>query len=253
MSKAKILDLIKKVLNKSQNNPSEEEASTALLMAQRLALKHGIDMSEVEDFATEQGKTIMQLETNMIGNMPYWHLNLALVIADNFRVRLWRRAERLGNLKKSCIVFFGESRDVEIAKEIYQHALNIIPRMGTRYVEEQYFKLPEGFRDLHKGKSKEAVLRLASSRSYGSVYTVKASYCRGFVAGMNDKFKTQVQTHGMDLMIVPCKEVIDAFEERAAKMKRTPIVSKNIRGNCYEAGRKDGANYELNNKLIGGN
>lgn len=252
MSKTKILDLIRKVLNKSQNNPSEEEAATALLMAQRLALKHGIDMSEVEDFAPGAQSDIVQVEMDATGNMPYWHITLAVMLAKNFRVRVWRKASTDRALRKSCIVFFGETRDVEIASEIYKHSLRIIPAMATAYLETQYQKVPEHFRQQHKGKNKETILRLASHNYYSSAHGIKVSYCRGFVSGMDEKFKEQVKSCGMELMVLPSAKVEEAYAAKEQGMKRHRISQKRILGECYRAGLQDGKNYELNNKLIGG-
>lgn len=44
----KIIAKIKKVLELSKNNPSEEEAKSAALKAQRLMAEYHISMSEVE-------------------------------------------------------------------------------------------------------------------------------------------------------------------------------------------------------------
>ena len=48
MQEEKIIQTIRKVLELSKNNPSEEEAKSAALKAQELLAKYHIDMKEVE-------------------------------------------------------------------------------------------------------------------------------------------------------------------------------------------------------------
>lgn len=49
----KIIEKIKKCLELANNNPSEEEAKSAALMAQKLLAKYNISMSDVEDVSSE--------------------------------------------------------------------------------------------------------------------------------------------------------------------------------------------------------
>ena len=49
----KIIEKIRKCLELANNNPSEEEAKSAALMAQKLIAKYDISMADVEDVASQ--------------------------------------------------------------------------------------------------------------------------------------------------------------------------------------------------------
>lgn len=50
MSNEKLIEKIKNLIQLANDNPSDEEGQTALLLAQKLMLKNNIALAEVEQF-----------------------------------------------------------------------------------------------------------------------------------------------------------------------------------------------------------
>ena len=80
MDTEKIIAKIKKVLELSRNNPSEEEAKSAALKAQKLMAEYHISMSEVDE--VEDIDSIVEKSVS-IGTGSKWKYTLAGIIAKN--------------------------------------------------------------------------------------------------------------------------------------------------------------------------
>lgn len=85
MSNEKLIEKIKNLIQLANDNPSDEEGQTALLLAQKLMLKNNIALAEVEQFDEpkkfETSSTIAK-EANRI---LWWERELAYTLAHNFR------------------------------------------------------------------------------------------------------------------------------------------------------------------------
>lgn len=110
MDTEKIIAKIKKVLELSRNNPSEEEAKSAALKAQKLMAEYHISMSEVDE--VEDIDSIVEKSVS-IGTGSKWKYTLAGIIAKNFRCRHFFYG-------KSTVVFYGaEMQNLKEALETY--------------------------------------------------------------------------------------------------------------------------------------
>ncbi len=92
-SNEKILEKIRKVLAKANNNPSAEEAETAMLIAQRIMVENNLCM---DDVILTEGSEIKKeaVEVTMSDKMrlAWCEKDLTNVIAKNFRCKSFSRS-----------------------------------------------------------------------------------------------------------------------------------------------------------------
>ena len=167
MNTEKIIEKIKNLVELAQDNPSDEEGQTALLMAQKLMLKHDVSLSQVELHQTENKFETGEAVGRSASVLRWWEKDMSVVISTNFRCYVIQERDRI--TKTSHIMFFGEKQDAEMAAKVYDAAL-----MYLRYRIE---RLPD------------------KSPAY------KNSYIRGFILSLSDRFKKQVEEYG--LMVLP--------------------------------------------------
>lgn len=209
----KIIAKIKKVLELSKNNPSEEEAKSAALKAQRLMAEYHISMSEVE--AVEDIDSIVEKSVK-IGTGNKWKYTLAGIIAKNFRCKHFYYG-------KSSVVFYGHEVDAEIAAETFKFLFET----GNKAAISFYNKLRN-----------EAV-------RYGKFFDgtgIKNSFLIGYLEGIKEELEKQCTA----LMIVVPKEVEEGYSERTKechKMQLSGLRATSYYGNqSREEGRKTGKN-----------
>ena len=81
---SKLIDKIKKLIALS-DSPNEHEAQSAMLKAQLLMAKHNVDMADVQGSNLLEEAVIFGEMMDTVYTDSYWKLNLANVIAENFR------------------------------------------------------------------------------------------------------------------------------------------------------------------------
>lgn len=171
----KIIEKIKKVLELSRNNPSEEEAKAAALKAQELMAQYHISMQEVDDV---QDIEKIAEEQVIVGTGSKWKFRLASVVAKNFRCKHFFYG-------RSTVVFYGYEIDAKIAAETFKYLFKI-GHSGALKARQSYKK--QG---------------LDSSGIYNN-------FCVGFVNGVSSALDKQCTA----LMIVTPEEVKESFAER---------------------------------------
>ena len=203
----KIIQTIRKVLELSRNNPSEEEAHAAALKAQELLAKYHIDMKEVEDLDMDTIESIEEVRVNIPAKK--WKYRLAQIVANNFRCRHFY-------IGKGILVFYGHKTDADVAAETYKYLFDVGNRLAGREVDRVF------------GET-------------GTSANVYNSFVAGFCAGIEDVLNKQCQA----LMIVTPEDVQSAFAERSKTMKDMNCGAMRIGGNsycreAYESGRTEG-------------
>lgn len=103
----KIIETIKKVLELSQNNPSEEEAQAAALKAQELMAKYHMSMSDIDMKDDKINEIYVE-----IGTGHKWKYQLAHIVDRNFCCKHFLYG-------KDTIVFYGHDTDVRIASKVF--------------------------------------------------------------------------------------------------------------------------------------
>lgn len=202
----RIIEKIKKVLELSRNNPSENEAQAAALKAQELMAQYHISLAEVED--VQDVENIVE-ESIMVGNGCKWKYRLANVVARNFRCRTFYYGTRI-------VVFYGYETDAKIAAQTFEYL----------------FKIGHS-----KGLKERAEYKKAGLWTDG-IYN---NFCAGFIKGVSSALDKQCTA----LMIVVPKEVNEKCDERLSHCKKTIDSSLNLsswhgaeaRDKGYAAGR----------------
>ena len=207
----KIIKKIKNLMELAQDNPSDEEGQSALLMAQKLMLKHDIHLSQVEvDDEPEKFETGLAL--GKAGKrVAWWEKDMAVLIADNFRCYVIK--QRNSYLRTSEILFFGEKEDSSTAAKVYEAAL--------MYLRYRLKRLPN--------KSPE----------------FKNSYLMGFILSLGERFQKQVEEFG--LMIIPKKEVLEDLHKEFTNLSKanTKRPDAGFDQEGYDLGKEQGASAKI--------
>lgn len=148
-----MIDRVKKLLALAGNNPSEEEAKSALMMANRLIAKYNLDLSEETGEKVEY-KVIPATHANNNG----YRIPLANVIAPSFRCRVIM----VGN----TVHFFGRQQDAEACVEVYNYVYRVSRSLAQKL---------------------ERKARKEGRNTHG----VANSYWIGFIAGIKQELDAQ--------------------------------------------------------------
>jgi hypothetical protein len=137
VTRENMISKIKKMLNLSENNPSEEEAKSAVLMAQRLMAKYGIHEDEVtlEEVKDEIGAFTARLKHD--SSHHSWRKQLAVIVAKNFRVKTYIDGRK-------DMVFRGYKEDVKIASEVYFYLYTLGNTLGSKAYHEKLSETGSG-------------------------------------------------------------------------------------------------------------
>lgn len=209
----KIIEKIRKVLELSKNNPSEEEAKAAALKAQKLMAEYHIEMCDIDDIA---GDEITELSVEVeSGNK--WKYRLAQIVSRNYRCRHYYRGSWY-------IVFYGHETDVKIASEVYKMLFSTGKKLCSRYAQRMYIE-------------------------HGTSKGVANAYYAGYLKGIKDALDVQCTA----LMVVVPKEVNESYERMVSgwKSKKTTFYINDI-GLSHAAqiqGYKDGKSVLNSNQI----
>lgn len=203
----KIIQTIRKILELSKNNPSEEEAKSAALKAQELLAKYHIDMKEVESIDIDAVESIDEVRIDVPSKK--WKYKLAHIVANNFRCRHFY-------IGKKVLVFYGHKTDAEIAAETFKYLFNVGNRLAGREVDRVF------------GET-------------GTSANVYNSFVAGFCAGIEEGLSQQC----LALMIVVPEDVKTSFNEMSKNFSTMSGGALRIGCNehcreAYESGRTEG-------------
>lgn len=76
MINEELLKKIQNLFNLAENNPNENEAQTALLTAQKLMAKNGIEESEISKHAPAKAKEVLEDSVIDWKRITWWEKNL---------------------------------------------------------------------------------------------------------------------------------------------------------------------------------
>lgn len=158
----------------AENNPNENEAVAAAMKAQALMAKFHIEEKELGEEVTENN--IDSLECVVNGKSQKWRIQLASVLAKNFRCKLF--------LTNGNVAFYGYDEDVKICSEVFYSLYKIGVKLSDKKKREM-------------------------RKEYGTATGVRNTFCLGFVRGIQSELEKQCTA----LMIVVPKEVNDGFDE----------------------------------------
>lgn len=218
MKTEKIIQTIKKVLELSRNNPSEEEAKAAALKAQELLAKYHIDMAQVEDIDMSKVEDIIEISVDVPSKK--WKYILSQIVADNFRCKHFYYG-------KGTVVFYGHKTDAEVAAETFKYLFDMGNRSAGREVDKVFAKT-------------------------GTSAGVYNSFVKGFCDGVRDAFGKQCTA----LMLVVPKDVNESFTEKTKDWGtlKTGALSTRANRSCadaYVSGKEKGKDAVSSRQLEG--
>ena len=203
----KIIQTIRKILELSKNNPSEEEAKSAALKAQEMLAKYHIDMREVESIDIDAVESIDEVRVNLPSKK--WKYKLAQIVANNFRCKHFY-------MGRGILVFYGHKTDADIAAETYKYLFNVGNKLAGREVDRVFIET-------------------------GTSTNVYNSFVAGFCDGIEEVLNQQCKA----LMIVTPEDVITSYAERSKNFGNINCGGIRAGGNAhcreaYESGKNEG-------------
>lgn len=216
MENKKIIEKVKKILALSKNNPSEEEATAAFLMAQKLMVEHNLTMAEVEGTKEEAQEAIANYSI-MKGSNTAWKVRLGKILAENFKCEMLKAG--------SGFCFIGMEEEVQLTVSLFNLASDIIDK-GMKKVR----------RDARK----------AGINTSG----IAGDYVAGFLAGLKAKFEEQVQKEDWGLILVKPEAVVEKAKELTSG--HSTVKDKlGRKGNmaAYQKGYQEGKNLQSQKQI----
>lgn len=212
----KIIDKIQNLLELSYDAPNDEEGQTALLMAQKLMVKHNLSMRDLA--AAKPKNNIGETLGTREYRLPWWQEKLAAILGPNFRCQTIRRRYRKEGVTQ--MIFFGYHSDAELCSKVYEGAILYLKYRLKR-------------------------LRPTIPRAYWKNY--KKSYLIGFLEGIDQRFKEQSQSsEEFSLMVQVPAEVLEEQRRRMGSLKnRTINVEVDIDCEAYIVGLKHAKETKL--------
>ena len=189
-----------------------------MLKAQELMAKHHLSMSDI-DFKEEK-KEVTDTPIYESGRMAWWIKQLSMIIAKNFRCEPYISPGRISKL-----YFIGLKQDVELSKEVLNYAVDTIKYQSEAYC--QRYKRP-GF----------------------NVTGIKNDWIRGFLKGLEDKFKEQVKSKGYAIILVKDALAIRAVENKGLRKGQKSKVTTGRSTEAREAGYREGKGFQGERKRI---
>lgn len=236
---ASIIKKIKGLIAIANDEKNDEESQSAFIMAQKLMMKHNIAQSDVMD--AQQSKEVSNGAVTVYKQLKWWETTLATIISENFRVKWYYANKTLEGERrvKRRITFLGFESDIELAKEMYILAYDVLVHYAKDFVDDYY---------------KDSTWL---KRDKATTVALKDSYMKGFLHAMNEKFEEQVaqmqQEYGL-MVLVPAevKEAYDVMFPPKSKglYYRPPNVQNS---NAYHQGYKHGKKVDYTKSTLDGN
>lgn len=232
----KIIKKVKGLLAIAKDERNDEESQSAFILAQKLMIQYQIDKHEVEDYELSSELTEINEESVTIYKRLYWwERSLAQIIAKNFRVKNFLNSKYIGKQKKRRIVFYGFGRDLELAKEMYILAYDVILYHSKLFVDEYYNTNWE-------------------SRSKYLTESIKSSYIRGFLSGLSERFDEQIfiLRESFEVLALVPEEVEKSYEKMSSDWGKPlafnpPPVEVS---QAYQKGFNDGKEIDFTKSTI---
>ena len=203
----KIILKVQNLLELAYDAPNDEEGQSALLMAQKLMVKHNLAMSDIQKIHKNNiGETVAASEYRMV----WWKEKLAGILGANFRCKVIR--QRKVDEGITTMIFFGYDSNAEFCTKVYEGAV--------LYLE---YRLKRLFPTITKARWKD----------------YKKSYLFGFLTGLNERFEKQTQSsEEFALMVQVPAEVLEEQYKRMGKLneRSTKIPIQKVDLEAYSVG-----------------
>ena len=227
MSKSNIIEKVRKLMNlSSDSSATQGEIENALMFAQRLMIKHNIDMVNIGMSSLDVEELIIEDECKS-GESKTMFFSLLDVIAKANNCRLIRSG-RTGNYYYKVVGFYD---DRTIVFETFNKVLPVLRNL----TKQRY------------SKSDKSI-----SRS-----TFIKSYQQGFIVGLKNKLnadKTEYlkleDGNAYKLIVVKKEDLISNWiSDKYTRLRTSRTSGSNLNGRAYNLGRQDGSQQSMANQL----
>lgn len=228
----KIIKKIKGLLALSRDKKNDEESQSAFIMAQKLMFKYELnefDIDEVDENTRERNMT--DVPVTVWKRLYWWERQLAIIISKNFRVKNYIS----NGYDEKRIMFFRYGGDLELAKEMYILAYDVLIYHYKKYIDKFY---KENY--------------VARSRYYTE--SIKSSYINGFLTGLEIRFEEQVSQLMQEnaLMVLIPEEVENAYNVMSADWGTAKLSKPNPQiAEAYSSGVSEAKDVDFTRSTIG--
>lgn len=236
MTQEKVIDKIRKLLALATSS-NENEAQSAMLMAQKLMAQHNIEMSQVEDAPIDH--EVIEEEADKKRHRTKWKRSLADVCANNFNCDIFFRGHG-----SYATIFVGKKESIEICKTVYNAAVMFIDKEFSKYWNEEGKWLPWLNGTLRERNLSDSII-------------MKDSYARGFIRRLREKFeeqKVKAEKEGWGLVLVKDADVVAHMAAKTWGDGKVGIGASAIDSKALNQGYRDCNDKfgETGQKKIGG-
>lgn len=119
VNREKIVDRVKKLFALAENNPSQEEAISATLKAQKLMLHYNIHEEDLLEELKEEINSVIASQS--LEKSENWRFPLAVTISKSFRCKAYKHENQ--------VAFRGYKGDAEIALQTYLYLYKVIIKL----------------------------------------------------------------------------------------------------------------------------
>lgn len=215
----KIIEKVQGLLALAQDKKNDAEGHSAFLLAQKLMAKYNLTKKDVNEAGVK--REIYDHPITAYKQLNWWEKQLAVVIADNFRVKCYFRAKKCDEIqnKESCIIYYGTKEDWQLARNLYYLALEQLQFYSSNQIKNQCLE----------------------------------SYRLGFISGLTKDFNDQ-KNENKNLMVqsnFPA-EIIEFWSNRSEQMKNTDEKIPTVKdAKAYWRGVNTGEKIQINKKKQG--
>lgn len=227
---------LKKILAMIDGATSEGEARAASLALQRLLAANNMTIDDID--LNDDTPEVNESAEDLGKRVPEWVKVLACVIAKNYRCRYYMQTSHGAydywsgrhTVTGSRFVFVGESQDATVAAGCFR---------ATKHAIETCFK-------------KFCIKRFEQDGTkIGHRAGVKNSYCLGFIQGLENSYREQLEQNETMALAIVVPESVNRYmnnELNCKKMKPRPITVSSDHS-IEDAGRQDGYGFGQGNRI----
>lgn len=136
----KIEKKIKKLLGLAESS-NEHEAAAAAARAHKIALKHGLSLSQIKDDSEDQSDVISQV-FHKSGRMATWKSQLAFGVSKVFNCSLFVSK----SYRMSALTLVGAQHDIASARVTIEYLFEVVERLTRKNAYGQGAAVSNGYR-----------------------------------------------------------------------------------------------------------
>lgn len=227
---------LKKILAMIDGATSEGEARAASLALQRLLAANNMTMDDID--LTEDAPEVNEFAEELGKRVPEWVKVLAYVIAKNYRCRYYMQTNRgtydywtgRRRVTGSRFVFVGESQDATVAAGCFRATKHAIENCFKKFCDSRFEQ---------------------DGTIIGRCTGVKNSYCLGFIQGLQNSYREQLEQDETMALAIVVPESVTRYMNDELKLKkmRPHSITVSSDTSIEDAGRQDGYGFGQGDRI----